>query len=322
MDFEKRKRDYERFNGELEVLGRRYMESKSTELLADGIRRMAENSDYHPFAHFFIIHGNACIRRGDWEGGIACMKAAKESFPDIFDYVPYYLRMAQYHIEKGETDAGVEFLLRMCREEKNYSVYIKVNELTDVWEKYKSLFADRFPELLEEEQTVKEDIVYAVRLKTPAECEKPIAEILALPDDEILNELSIHLQELTGNGDVIQALNKWERTAYYVDELCMEVNSGGFEGYLYYHGAHFEKAYKALEQMGAGQMTALLDRVREKFPRNRIPKTADSIQNTLDRMEEKGVVFEAEDDCYYGGTERELLERLTAWVRNNEKRFR
>ena len=42
----------------------------------------------------------------------------------------------------------------------------------------------------------------------------------------------------------------------------------------------------------------------------------------MDRMEEKGVDFEDEDDCYYGGTERELLERLTAWVRNNEKKFR
>lgn len=69
-------------------------------------------------------------------------------------------------------------------------------------------------------------------------------------------------------------------------------------------------------------MTALLDRVREKFPRGRIPKAADSIQNTMDRMEEKGVDFEAEDDCYYGSAEGELLERLTAWVRNNEKKFR
>ena len=149
-----------------------------------------------------------------------------------------------------------------------------------------------------------------------------VHDILALPDEDILNELSGHLQELSSNGEVLQALNKWERTAFYVDELCMEVNSGGFEGYLYYHGTHFEKAYKALVQMGAGQMTALLDRVREKFPRKRIPKTLDAIQNTMDRMEEKGVDFEDEDDCYYGGTERELLERLTDYVRENARHFR
>lgn len=149
-----------------------------------------------------------------------------------------------------------------------------------------------------------------------------IADILALPDEEILTELSNHLQELTGNGEVIQALNKWERTAYYVDELCMEVNSGGFEGYLYYHGTHFDKACKALEQMGATEMTALLNRVRAKFPRNRIPKAADSIQNTMDRMEEKGVDFEAEDDCYYGGAEKKLLAKLTGYVRENGKHFR
>ena len=79
---------------------------------------------------------------------------------------------------------------------------------------------------------------------------------------------------------------------------------------------------KALEQMGAMEMTALLDRVRAKFPRNRIPKTLDSIQNTMDRMEEKGVDFEAEDDCYYGGAEKELLAKLTAYVRENGKHFR
>ena len=39
-------------------------------------------------------------------------------------------------------------------------------------------------------------------------------------------------------------------------------------------------------------------------------------------MEEKGVDFEAEDDCYYGSAEKELLAKLTAYVRENGKHFR
>ena len=69
-------------------------------------------------------------------------------------------------------------------------------------------------------------------------------------------------------------------------------------------------------------MTALLDRVRAKFPRGRIPKATDSIQNTMDRMEEKGVDFEAEDDSYYGTAEKELLAKLTGYGRENGKHFR
>jgi hypothetical protein len=217
--------------------------------------------------------------------------------------------MAQYHIDNGDEASGRACLLTLCKRIGNYEESIEVNGLTPLWEKYKHLVQG----LVAPSGRV---------IKAKAECDSRIHDILALPDEDILNELSGHLQEMTGNGDVIQALNKWERTVYYVDELCMEVNSGGFGGYLYYHGAHFEKAYKALEQMGAGQMTALLDRVRGKFPRNRIPKTLDSIQNTMDWMEDQGVDFEAEDDQYYGGTERELLERLTAYVRENARHFR
>ena len=72
----------------------------------------------------------------------------------------------------------------------------------------------------------------------------------------------------------------------------------------------------------ARDVQGLKDGVRAKFPRNRIPKAADSIQNTMDRMEEKGVDFEAEDDCYYGSAEKELLAKLTAYVRENGKHFR
>ena len=74
--------------------------------------------------------------------------------------------------------------------------------------------------------------------------------------------------------------------------------------------------------MGATGMEALLEDVRAKFPRGRVPKSEEAIQNAMDKLEDKGIDFEELDDRYYGGIEREFLERTTAWVRANGKRFR
>ncbi len=313
MDLEQRMAAYQAFLKNVEHLRERYAHSRDPEDLTDGIRRLAADPGCHPYADHLLLMGDSYMESGDSAAGVACMKAVDKYFPHFTNETVYHLRMAQYHIENGDLETGRACLVALCRSIDNYEESIEWNGLTDVWEKYKHLV----------QGLVKPSVrVMTSRIKTPAECDMQIGDILALPDEEILNELSGHLQELSGDGDSIQSLNKWERTAYYVDELCMEVNSGGFEGYLYYHGTHFEKSYMALEQMGAGEMTALLDRVREKFPRKRIPKTEESIQNTMDRMEEKGVDFEAEDDIYYGSAEKELLQKLTDYVREHAKRFR
>lgn len=109
---------------------------------------------------------------------------------------------------------------------------------------------------------------------------------------------------------------------FYVDELCTEVNSGGFGGYLYYHGQHFEKVKQALQTIGARETLVLLERIQGKFPRKKIPKDLERIQDVLDKMEDKGVDFEAEDECYYGSAEKELLEKLREFVVGSSNRFR
>ena len=310
---DQRMADYLAFLQKAEAMEGAYESARDVQELRDGVRLLARDRRSHPYGDHILHWVDSLMEAGDIAGGGACLLALERYFPHFNNQVIFRLRMAQYHMEMGEEEAARESLITLCRAIRNYEEAIEVNGLTAIWEQYKYLV----------EGLVEPSIrVMINRIKTPGECDMQIADILALPDEDILTELSNHLQELTGNGEVIQALNKWERTAYYVDELCMEVNSGGFEGYLYYHGTHFDKAYKALEQMGAAEMTALLDRVRAKFPRNRIPKAADSIQNTMDRMEEKGVDFEAEDDCYYGSAEKELLAKLTAYVRENGKHFR
>lgn len=313
MGVEERMAAYQAFLEKVGRLKEQYARFHDTEELVSGIRSLSVNKGNHPYADHLLLMGDSYMDAGDFAAGIACLRAVEEYFPHFNNETLFRLRMAQYHIENGDVESGRACLVALCRSIDNYEESIEWNSLTAVWEKYKYLVEGLVPPSVR---------VMSCRIKTPAECEMSIGEILALPDEELPDALSGHLQELSGDGVSIQSLNKWERAAYYVDELCMEINSGGFESYLYYHGTHFEKAYKSLEQMGAEQMTALLDRAREKFPRKRVPKSEDAIQNAMDRMEEAGVDFEDEDDLYYGTAEGELLEKLTAFVRENAKHFR
>lgn len=252
--------------------------------------------------------------KGDYLAGITIIKNVDKYYKSIADDVTLYLRMAEYYIENGETEKGVEYLIKLCTETvSNYEEAIGFRKLTEVWGKYKHLVEGKVPP---------SEVCNSGNPLSPEKCTMQISDIFNLADDEMLNELSTHLNEMSANGEVLSCLNKWEKIFYYVDELCVEVNSGGFSNYLYYHGNHFEKVKSVLETIGAEELSELLKSVEEKFPRNKVPKNIDSIQNTLDKMEEKGIDFEAEDEKYYNETETNLLEKLTVYVKENNKRFR
>lgn len=252
--------------------------------------------------------------KGDYLAGITIIKNVDKYYKSIADDVTLYLRMAEYYIENGETEKGVEYLIKLCTETvSNYEEAIGFRKLTEVWGKYKHLVEGKVPP---------SEVCNNGNPLSPEKCTMQISDIFNLADDEMLSELSTHLNEMSANGEVLNCLNKWEKIFYYVDELCVEVNSGGFSNYLYYHGNHFEKVKSALETIGAEELFELLKSVEEKFPRNKVPKNIDSIQNTLDKMEEKGIDFEEEDEKYYNETETNLLEKLTVYVKENNKRFR
>lgn len=232
---------------------------------------------------------------------------------DLNNTTAVYLYWAHGCFSCGDIEMGKRYLLSLCKKVSNYEESIELNGLTEVWEKYKHHVEGLIPPSV---------VVNGQTAVSPQACSRSIPSILNGPDDDLLTDLSTHLNELCGNGAFLNSLNKWERTIWYADELCMEVNSGGFEGYLYYHGTHFEKAYKAIAEMDAPNITALLDTVRAKFPRARIPKSEEAIQNVMDKLEDKGVDFETEDDIYYTSAERELLACMTAYVRANSKHFR
>ena len=91
---------------------------------------------------------------------------------------------------------------------------------------------------------------------------------------------------------------------------------------MYYHGTHFTKAYHALGRIGVELMLRIMDHNQSKFPRGRIPKSEEAIQNAMNRMEEKDIDFEDEDEIYYSTAEKELLDRLMTYVLENQKHFR
>lgn len=313
---------YDDFRSEYEQLKQQYFNSKSTQDLVAGIRRLAGIQDYHPFARFLFFLGNSYMESGDFEAGIACMKSTVACFSYMDYYGVFYLRMAQYHIESGNTKAGINYLVWLCTEVANFENQLAMYNLTEIWEKYKPLVADKVTASGASKEQKPVAGIPIPQPKHPSECSQAIAQILSLPEADLLSALSSHLGEMTANGADLNCLNKWERNFYYADEMCMEVNSGGFEGYLYYHGTHLTKARKVFEQIGADQMIHLIVQIQNKFPNCCIPKSEDTIQNAMDRLEDKGIDFDDEDKIYYSSAEKELLKQLLIYVKENEKHFR
>ena len=294
---------------------RQYQADPSPERLDAMLTRFVnEYRNDYLIGNLLVEAGDDAMEKGDTEAALVFLKAA-EKCPNVGDETTLYLRLAQIHLEKGDQETGVAYLIKLCTEgPSNYEESIGFRELTDVWNRYKHLVEGLVPPSV--------SIYSGPRPLSPGECSKSIDEIWALPEDEMLSALSDHVGEMSGSGEELNYLNKWERNFFYLDEISMEVNSGGFDSYLFHCGEHFHKARNALDALDAPGMTALLDAVAAKFPRGKVPKSMDAIQNTLEKLEDKGVDFEEQDDAYYGGIESEFLPKLLTYVLENKKHFR
>ena len=294
---------------------RQYKADPSPERLDAMLTRFVnEYRNDYLIGNLLVEAGDDAMEKGDPEAALVFLKAA-EKCPNVGDETTLYLRLAQIHLEKGDQETGVAYLIKLCTEgPSNYEESISFRELTDVWNRHKHLVDGLVPPSV--------SIYSGPRPLSPDECSRSIADILALPEDDLLTALSEHLNEMSGCGTEMNYLNKWERNFFYLDEISMEVNSGGFDSYLFHCGEHFHKARKALDALYAPGMTALLDAVAAKFPRGKVPKSMDAIQNALEKLADKGVDFEEQDDAYYGGVESEFLPKLLTYVLENKKHFR
>lgn len=306
----------DKFLAEIDEIQAKYKKDKDVKKLAN--RLLGSSLKYRKYFgtgdYLINLAEEEYYPKGDYLAGLTIIKTVHKHFKNVADDVTIYLRMAEYYIESGETEKGVEYLIKLCTETvTNYEESIGFRELTSVWEKYKHLVEGKVPP---------SEVYHSGNPIPPEKCTTQIVDILNLPDDELLSELSTHLNEMSASGEVLSCLNKWEKNTFYIDELCSEINSGGFANYLYYHGNRFEKVKASLEIIGAIKMLELLNRVENKFPRKKVPKNIDSIQNNLDKMEDKGIDFETEDEQYYNSVETELLEKTVNYIKENKKHFR
>ncbi len=292
-----------------------YQKENSVEELAKNLLIIAKKyHNYMGIGDYLLTLGEEYISNNDYLAGVTFIKIVDEYYDYVANTTLLNLRMAEYHIENNEIEIGIEYLLKLCSDVSNYEESIGFNELTAVWEKYKHLVKDKVPASV----TINS---FNAPLK-PEECSVMIDKIFSLPKSEIINELSAHINELSANGNELSHLNKTEKVFYYIDELCAEVNSGGFESYLYYNGNHFQNVIDSLQIIKAVEMLLLIKTIQSKFPKNKVPKSLNSIQNIMDSLEEKGIDFEIEDTQFYETQERTLLALLLDYVLENKNLFR
>lgn len=227
------------------------------------------------------------------------------------DGVTLFLRLAEYYFEKGEIEKGKEFLIRLCTKTSlNYEDSIALRDMTEIWDKYKHYVIGKVPKSGSDSQS---------KILSPEECSKQIDEIWKLSEKDLLLGLMEHLEELSGNGCKLRLLNKWERVVYDLNTLLMEVDSGGFDAYLSYHGNRFAQTKKALKEIQAEKMVSLFEVVQSKFPNHKLPKRAESIDAIIIDGE---MEFEEEDNYFYEVGTDELLEKLHLYILNHKNRFR
>lgn len=300
----------------LNSLCNRYDTSQNISVLIEDLEHFSKTyGSYFGVGDHLIVISEELFARGDHAGAVAFLMAAHKHCQEIGNKATLYLRLAQFCLEQSDTEPGINYLIKLCTETvDNYEEAIEFNGLTEIWLKYKHLVEGRVPPSV--------SVNTAPAPLPPKKCSMDIKVIFALPENEILSALSEHLSELSADGEAIRSLNQWEKTVFYADKLCMELDSGGFSHYLYYYGNHFSKAYRAWETIHAEDMTELLDRVQNKFPGGKLPRSHERMQNVLISMEHNGTDFELEDNVYYEQIERAAIAKLTKYVLENKRHFR
>ena len=211
-------KEFQKIKAELETEDKQDESEKTLRAL---LKKYRDN--YKVFSDVFQ-YGDDLMEQGDLQLGLRYLKIAKDAFPMYADGVTYYLRNAQYYIETGDIETGTSYLIKLCCETvDNYEESIGFRGLTHVWEKYKYLVEGKVPVSIWLGQK-------GTPLK-PEECTMQIADILQLSEDSLLSDLSMHLYELSGGGDFLNYLNRWEKLVFYLDTLCTDINSDGMEDF-------------------------------------------------------------------------------------------
>lgn len=306
--------DVDKFVSEAKAVKQQYIKSKDLSALQKEVNKLSNAyGNCCGSGDYLITIAEEFIKKGDFEAGFVINKTVCESFDFVADDVTLYLRLAEYYLEKGEEENGVDFLIKLCTETvDNYDEAISFRELDTVWQKYKNLVEGKVPASL----------VTTAKVLSPDECTKQVSEILELPKDDVIFELYNHFCERTADGEEMYYLNKTEKNIFYSVEFIEMLNTEGLDAYLYERGNHFTSLRKAMTEIGMSKATDFLNIVERRFPRKAIPKKLETIQNALDKLEEKGIDFEEDYDFYLEEINNELMERTTDYVFSNQKKLK
>lgn len=300
------------FMESLQTAANDYKKQKNAEKLIKDLTALADSyREYFGFGDLILKYGDDLIRDGDYDTGIRIIRLVYEKFSQIANITCLNIRLAEYEFENQNTQNGINFLQNLCDKLDNYEESIKDNDLWDVWEKYKHFVKDEIAPV--------EDTVCPV---SPDGCTHSIKEILESPQDQILELLSEHLGELCANGTRTELLSREEFNVYLIDEFISTVNSDGIDHYLYYRGINFHLLCKAIEIIGHSKASDLMKRIKKKV--KNVPDTADEDvwQEAIDKLEEKGKDFEAEEEFYYEKVENELINSVCEYFLENSERFK
>lgn len=293
----KKKQEHEDFLKEFKHVNEKFEEDHQKEKLEDSLYELTKRyKENYAVCLEVVDYGEKLMDLGKKELGIRYLQIAQEALGEYVDDITFFLRSAEYYIDKGEVELGTAYLIKLCCETtSNYEESIEFRQLTHVWEKYKYLVEGKVPASV--------NVNEKTRPLTPDECTMQIADILQLPEDSLLLELSTHLYELSGAGESLNYLNRWERGVFYLDLLCTDINSDGIEHFTEYHGKHWKQTKKAMEGLNIEKGVLLMDQIHNKMKKH---------------VED----FEDEEAFYYEFVEKELLEKLYQYVIENKERFR
>ena len=307
---------YEKFENEFEKIKQAYEDTKDEKLARADLQKLAsEYRSHYGACLVFLEYGKEIFDRGEIEYGFKILQIGMNTFKEVPRDTGIYLRFVQYNMEHNQEGKAEEYLLKICNEISNYDESIEWSGMSTIWEKYKYLVDGKVPLPLSQRQPV---------AKTPDKCTKQIGDILQLPKDELLNELSEHLGEMSCYGEEITYLNKWEKIIFDADNLLTGVGADGVDSWLLSYGHRMEQTKKALLAIEAKKAFRFLEEIEKRFPRGKVPKSCERIEAILDKMLDNDEDFEEEESRYYydADVEAELIEGMYQFVVENKKRFR
>ncbi len=253
--------------------------------------------------------------KGEIEKAFLLFIIAAETFETIHDSETVYLRAAQYYFENSQEEVGKKYLYKLCDNlPDNYEEAFAFRELTEVWGKYCHYVNDRIA------PSKSMDEPYSGCY--PEECTMQIEDILKLPKDDLLLELAEHLDELSGYGDDIKKLNKWEQIAYDINALYSAISSDGIDFYLDSQCHRFAQAKKALKEVNAEKAIEFMKMVEACFPNLKVPKSQAKIEDILEDIMEADGFEDAEAFYEDEWIEKELMDAEFKFVLENREKFR